>query len=124
VIWQGDIYWYDFGVPRESEPGYRRPAVVIQNDIANQSAIKTIMVCAITTNLRLSRAPGNVLLDPGEANLPQRSVINVSQVVTINKSDLADGAYIGTLSSARIDEVVAGVTVFLRPSQSSRRPRR
>lgn len=121
MIRQGDVFWYDFGVPRESEPGYRRPAVVIQNDIANRSAIKTTIVCAVTTNVRLARAPGNVLLDADEANLPRRSVVNVSQVVTINKSDLADDAFIGTVSQVRVAAIIAGVTTFLRPS-SSRSP--
>jgi len=121
VIRQGDIYRYDFGEPTGSEPGYRRPAVVAQSDIANQSAIKTTMVCAITTNLRLAYAPGNVLLERGEADLPQQSVVNVSQVVTVNKSDLPNEAYIGTLSQARIEQIFAGVTTFLQPR---RRPRR
>ena len=120
MIRQGDIYWYDFGTPRQSEPGYRRPVVVIQNDIANRSAIQTTIICALTTNLRLARAPGNALLDTGEANLPQRSVVNVSQILTINKGELIDDAYIGALSQLRISEIVAGVIVFLRPT----RPRR
>ena len=120
MIRQGDVYWYDFGVPRKSEPGYRRPVVVTQNDLANRSAIRTTIVCVVTTNLRLARAPGNVLLDPGEAELPRQSVVNVSQVVTINKSDLTDEDYIGTVSRTRIEEIVTGVTAFLRPSTSRR----
>ncbi len=121
MIRQGNVYWYDFGEPTGSEPGYRRPAIVIQNDTANLSAIKTTMVCAVTTNLRLARALGNVLLDPGEANLPQRSIVNVSQIVTINKSDLTDDAYIGALSQTRIDGVFTGIAAFLRPHRRSHR---
>jgi mRNA interferase MazF len=120
VILQGDIFWYDFGEPSESEPGYRRPAVVIQNDLANRSAIRTAIICVLTTNLRLAQAPGNVLLDTGEAGLQQPSVVNVSQILTVNKSDLMDETYIGTLSQHRVQSIVAGVTAFLRPVRTHR----
>jgi mRNA interferase MazF len=113
MIRRGDIYWFDFGVPRGSEPGYQRPVVVVQNDIANQSAIRTTLVCILTTNLRLARARGNVLLDQGEGNTPALSVVNVSQVATVNKSDLTDLVFIGTLSSQRMDEITAGIKLFL-----------
>ena len=113
MIRRGDLYWFDFGVPRGSEPGYRRPIVIVQNDIANQSAIRTTLVCILTTNLRLARARGNVLLDPGEGNTLQQSVVNVSQVTTVNKSDLTDEAFIGTLSSQRMDQIITGIRLFL-----------
>lgn len=117
MIQQGDIFWYDFGTPRGSEPGYRRPVVVIQNDIANRSAIGTTIVCVVTTNMRLAQAPGNVLLDAGEADLPRQSVVNVSQLVTVNKGELDDAMYIGAVSHGRIDAILAGIALFLQPSQ-------
>ena len=72
MIRQGDIYWLDLGSPKGSEPGFRHPHVVIQNDVFNASRINTVVVCALTTNLRRAQAPGNVILNKGEANLPKR----------------------------------------------------
>ena len=107
------MYWFDFGIPRGSEPGYVRPVIVIQNDIANQSAIRTVLACVLTTNMRLARAPGNVLLEPDEGGLSHISVVNVSQVITIDKADLTDEMFIGTLSPERVDQIVAGIRLFL-----------
>ena len=87
-IIQGDIYWVVLGAPKGSEPGFSHPFVVLQNNVFNTSRINTVVVCALTTNLRRSQAPGNVTLDKGEANLNKKSVVNISQIVTINKSDL------------------------------------
>jgi len=87
--------------------------VVIQNDAANQSAIRTVIVCALTTNLRRASAPGNVHLQPGEGGTPQESVVNVSQVYTVDKSELTDDVYIGMLAPGRVDDIVAGVKLFL-----------
>jgi len=113
VIRQGDIYWYDFGQPHGSEPGYRRPVAVLQNDLANGTAIHTTIVCTMTTNLRLAAARGNVLLDAGEGNLSRRSVVNVSQLATVDKGQLTDDSYIGSLSTQRTAEIVAGARLFL-----------
>ncbi len=113
MIRQGDIYWYDFGQPRGSEPGFHRPVVVIQNDLANGTAIRTTIVCTVTTNLRLAAARGNVLLDAGEGNLSRRSVVNVSQVATVDKSHLTDDSYIGSLSPQHIADVIEGARLFL-----------
>lgn len=88
---------------------------MIQNDLANRSAIRTVIICVLTTNLRLAKVPGNVLLDTGEAGLQQPSVVNVSQILTVNKSDLTDETYVGTLSLHRVQTIVAGVAAFLRP---------
>jgi len=85
VIRQGDIYWVETEPPTASEPGYTRPYVVIQNNVFNQSAINTVVVCAITSNMRHADAPGNVLLTAGEGGLPKRSVVNVSQILTLDK---------------------------------------
>jgi mRNA interferase MazF len=118
VIWQGQLYWFDFGEPRGSEPGYHRPVVVVSNDVANASAIRTVVVCAVTSNLRLASARWNVLLNAGEANLPRPSVVNVSQESTLNKADLPPDAYIGQVSDRRIDEIVANIAL----SMQRRRP--
>jgi len=78
VIHQGDIYWIDLGQPIGSEPGYVHPYVVIQNDVLNSSRIRTVIVCALISNLRRAAAIGNVLIEPGEANLPDQSVLRLS----------------------------------------------
>jgi mRNA interferase MazF len=96
VINQGDVFWIEFREPSGSEPAYRHPHVVIQNNLFNRSRINTVVVCTLTSNLKRSKAPGNVMLSKGEANLPKKSVVNISQIFTVNKSDLSEK--IGTLS--------------------------
>ncbi len=113
MIFQGDIFWVDLSDPVASGPAGRRPMVVIQNDTANQSAIHTVIMCALTTNLSLGGAPGNVILDPGEGGTSRDSVVNVSQIYTVDKTELTDAAYIGFLSPARMADITAGVTLFL-----------
>ena len=113
VIQQGEIYWIDLGDPTGSSPGYKHPHVVIQNNIFNQSRINTVVVCVITSNLKRAAAPGNVLLDEGEGNLPRESVVNVSQIFTVDKSDLEEK--IGMLSRKRVVEILAGVKLVLEP---------
>lgn len=89
-IRQGEVYWLDFGPASRSSPAERHPCVVVQNDVFNQSAIRTSVVCLITSNLKRANAPGNVLLRNGEANLPKASVVNVSQILTVDKEDLVE----------------------------------
>ncbi len=113
VIQQGEIYWVEFSEPKGSEPGYRHPHLVIQNNLFNQSRINTVVVCALTSNLKRGNAPGNVTLKKGEANIPKKSVINVSQIFTVNKSDLLEK--IGTLSKEKFSKVLAGITLLLEP---------
>ena len=110
-IQQGDIYWVDFGEPTGLGAGYRHPHVVIQNNIFNQSRISTVVVCAITSNLKWAKSPGNVLLAKGEANLPKESVVNISQIETIDKSYL--GGKIGTLTKAKTRQIVDGVKLLI-----------
>lgn len=112
---QGDIFWFDAGEPRDSSPAYSRPVVVIQNNIFNRSPLGTVLVCALTTNLRRAKAPGNVFLDENEADLPKQSVLVVSQVLTIDKSELIDK--IGTLSKKRIDEILEGIKLLTEPRE-------
>ena len=113
VINQGDIYWVDLGEPVGSGPGYRHPHIVIQNNVFNRSRIRTVVVCALTSNLKRAKSPGNVLLEKGEANLPKKSVVNVTQVFTVDKTLLDE--YIGTVSKARMREILAGVKLVIEP---------
>ncbi len=112
---QGDVFWIELGKPSGSSPGYRHPHVVIQNNLFNYSHINTVVVCALTSNLKRAEAPGNVLLSKGEANLPKRSVVNVSQVVTVDKQKLAEK--IGTLSRQRMQEVLDGIHLLIDPRE-------
>lgn len=111
IIRQGDTYWVSMELPFGSEPGYRRPYVVIQNNAFNDSRIQTVVVCVLTSNLRRAAAPGNVLLEKGEAHLPQQSVVNVSQILTIDKDRLGDK--IGTLSGRRVQQILDGIRLVL-----------
>jgi mRNA interferase MazF len=113
VIHQGDVYWIDLGDPVGSAPGYRRPYVVVQNNLYNRSKLNTVVVCALTSNLARATVAGNVPLETGEANLPQQSVVVVSQVFTVDKSVLDD--YIGTLSEKQIKRILKGIDLLLKP---------
>lgn len=114
-IRQGDIYWIHMELPFGSEPGFRRPYVVVQNNTFNDSRIETVVVCALTSNVRRAGAPGNVLLEKGEAHLPEQSVVNVSQILTVDKSRLSEK--IGALSSCRVRRILAGISLVLEPSE-------
>lgn len=115
MINQGDIFWIDLDEPSGSEPGYRHPHVVVQNNVFNRSRISTVVVCALTSNLKRAAAPGNVLLEPEEANLPKQSVVNVSQIFTVDKSQLYEK--IGTLSKRRVREILDGIGLLLEPRE-------
>ena len=115
VINQGDLYWIELDEPEGSEPGYKHPHVIVQNNLFNRSKIKTALVCPLTSNLKRASAPGNVLLDKKESNLPKESVVNVSQVFTVDKTQLCE--YIGTLSSKRMTEILNGIRLVLDPRE-------
>lgn len=115
VINQGDIYWVDLGEPVGSGPGYRHPHIVVQNNVFNRSRIRTVVVCALTSNFKRAKVPGNVLLEKGEANLPKKCVVNVSQIFTADKRFLDE--YIGTVSKARMREILAGVKLVIEPRE-------
>jgi mRNA interferase MazF len=115
VIGQGDIFWVDLEEPRGSEPGYRHPHVVFQNNVFNRSRIRTVLVCPLTSNLKRAAGPGNVLLDAQEANLPKPSVVNVSQVFTVDKTQLTE--YIGTLSPQRVRQILNGIGLVVEPRE-------
>jgi mRNA interferase MazF len=118
VINQGDIFWIDLGDPIGSEPGYSHPGVVIQNNMFNHSKINTIIVCGLTSNIKLSAAPGNLLLDMNEANLPKQSVVLISQIYTVDKEQVGD--YIGSLSAKRIRQILEGLRLITEPRESPR----
>jgi len=110
-IRQGDVYWLDFGPPSGSSPAERHPCVVVQSDVFNRSRIATTVVCLITTNMDRAAAPGNVTLRKGDARLPKPSVVNVSQVATVDKTDLEER--IGRLAGATLASVLAGLRLVL-----------
>jgi mRNA interferase MazF len=112
VVKQGEVYWINLPEPQKSEPGFRRPCVVVQNDTFNRSRIKTTIICILTTNLNLAKAPGNVALEKGEANLPKASVVNISQILTVNKSDLLPQEKIGKLSLSNLNSVLQGLQII------------
>jgi mRNA interferase MazF len=113
VINQGDVYWIDLGEPSGSEPAYSHPHLVIQNNVFNRSRINTVVVCALTTNIERAKSPGNVLLEKGEADLPKQSVVNITQIFTVNKQDLTEK--IGSLSRKRMAQVLDGIGLLVMP---------
>ncbi|MBX9879581.1 MAG: type II toxin-antitoxin system PemK/MazF family toxin [Candidatus Obscuribacterales bacterium] len=114
MIEQGDLFWLNLAKPTGSEPGFRRPVVVVQNGMFNRSKIRTAVVCALTTNMSLGEAPGNVRLNKGEAGLKQESVVNVSQIFTVDRSHLKEK--IGTISPRRVVEIIKGIELVIRPA--------
>lgn len=111
VIAQGEVWWANLPEPSGSEPGFRRPVVVVQGDAFNRSRLATVVCIPLTSNLRWAEAPGNVLLASKVTGLPKDSVANVSQLVTLDKSSLTDR--IGKLSSAKLELVLFGIDVVL-----------
>lgn len=97
VINRGEIWWANLPIPVGSEPGFRRPVLIIQDNAFNRSRINTIIAVVITSNLALASAPGNVYLSTQNSNLPKDSVINVSQIITIDKTFLT--ARIGAINN-------------------------
>lgn len=106
-ISRGDIFWIYPDEAKGSIPGAPHPHVVVQEDVFNRSRIGTVIVCALSTNLHKASEPGNVLLEPGEGSLQKQSVVVVSQISCVYKSRLE--AHIGSLSQARVDQIVAGL---------------
>jgi mRNA interferase MazF len=108
---RGEIWWATLPSPTASEPGYRRPLLIIQSDDFNRSRINTVIAVVITSNLRLAEAPGNVLLSKKDTNLSKKSVANVSQLITVDKSFLNEK--VRNLSSHKLREIEAGVRFVL-----------
>lgn len=112
VIQQGDVHWIDLGPIRGSSPAGRRPVLVVQSDLFNRSGIQTTVVAAVTSNLRLAAAPGNVRLRKGAAGLPRPSVVNVSQIRTVDKSAL--GERLGRVSPEQLRAILGGLRLVFR----------
>jgi mRNA interferase MazF len=111
VIAQGEVWWAALEEPSGSEPGFRRPVVVVQGDAFNRSHIATVVCVALTSNLRWAEAPGNVLLSARLTGLPRDSVANVSQIVTLERGALTDR--VGALPEKKLELVLLGVDIVL-----------
>ena len=110
-MYRGEIWWAHLPNPTGSESGYRRPVIIIQDDTFNQSRIGTVIVAAITSNIRLAEAPGNVLLPREASGLAKDSVVNVSQILTIHKTFLTERA--GALPTHLQEDVDEGLRKVL-----------
>ncbi len=108
---RGEIWWAALSAPSGSEPGYKRPLLIVQSDDFNRSRIRTVIAVVVTSNLRLSDAPGNVYLPRKSSGLSKDSVANVSQLVTVDKSFLTEKA--GKLQATELLEVEAGIRLVL-----------
>lgn len=108
---RGEIWWADLPEPVASEPGFRRPVLIISADSFNCSSIQTVLAAVFTGNLRLTLAPGNVLVSAEESGLPRDSVLNVSQVLTVDKSRLTDR--VGVLNDDKLARVEQGLRIAL-----------
>ena len=115
VIEQGEIYRVDLGESSGSAPGYRHPHIVVQNNLFNSSNINTVVMCALTSNLKRGLSPGNVVLKKGEANLPKQSVVNITQIYTMDKIDLFEK--IGKVNSERLKEILLGIQLLTEPRE-------
>ena len=111
VIKRGEVWWASLRPPIGSEPGFRRPILVVQANTFNRSKIGTVIAAVMTSNLRLTTAPGNVRLTKAQSGLRRDSVINVSQIVTLDKSFLTEPA--GRISAAKQQEVDQGLQLVL-----------
>jgi len=111
VIAQGEVWWADLGEPAGSEPGFRRPVVVVQGDAFNRSSLRTVVCVGLTSKLQWADAPGNVLLLARATGLPRDSVANVSQLVTVDRDALTER--VGALSASSLELVLAGIDVVL-----------
>jgi len=110
-VHRGEIWWAALGPPEGSEPGYRRPVVILQIDDFNASPIQTVVVAALTSSTRLAKAPGNVVCRQRDTGLTKPSVVNVSQVATIDKRRLLER--VGSLPTLLLAEVEDGLRLVL-----------
>jgi mRNA interferase MazF len=111
VIERGDIWWADLREPEGSEPGFRRPVLIVQADAFNRSRLQTVIAVVLTSNLRLVAAPGNVLMPDKATGLSKDSVANVSQIITIDRDFLAEKA--GRLRGQLLKDVENGLRLVL-----------
>ena len=111
IIERGEVWWADLGEPRGSSPGFHRPIVIIQSDFFNKTRINTLIAAIIITNLRLANMPGNILLSKRASGLNEESVVNITQLFTIDRTDLLE--FIGTLSAKKMEQVESGLRLVL-----------
>ena len=111
VVERGQVWWADLGEPVGSEPGFRRPILIVQSDAFNRSRLRTVLAVVLTSNLRLVDAPGNVLIPAKVAGLPKDSVANVSQVITVDRDFLTQPA--GRLRGPLLKDVENGLRLVL-----------
>lgn len=111
VVERGEIWWADLGEPRGSSPGFHRPVLIIQSDFFNKTRINTLIVAIITTNSRLAEMPGNILLSKRASGLKKESVVNSSQIFTVDRTDLLE--YIETISERKMEQVDNGLRLVL-----------
>lgn len=111
MIAQGEVWWADLSEPVGSEPGFRRPVLVVQGDALNQSRIATVICVPLTSNLKWGDAPGNVVLKAKLTGLPKDSVANVSQIVTIDREMLIDR--VGKVRRRQLELLFAGLDLVL-----------
>lgn len=111
TVLQGDVWWAELASPSGSEPGFRRPVLVVQGDAFNRSRLATTVCVVLTSAVRLADAPGNVMIPKRTSGLPKDSVANVSQVVTIDRRSLSDRA--GRVTPALLHLVLAGLDTML-----------
>ena len=112
VIKRGEIWWAELPEPTASEPGYKRPLIVIQSNDFNSSNINTIIAVIITFNIFLAAAPGNILLPATKSKLPKKSVVNVSRLITVDKSFFTEKVH--TLSSRLMEQIDDGIRLVLK----------
>ena len=108
---RGEIWWANLPAPGGSSPGYRRPVVVVQSDAFNRSTIRTVIAAVITSNMRLARAPGNVTLTRRQSGLAKKSVVNVSQLITLDRVYLSKR--IGKLPPRKLTDLDDGLRLVL-----------
>ena len=111
VVGQGEIWWADLAEPRGSEPGFRRPVVVIQGDALNRSKLGTVLCVVLTSNLRWADAPGNVLLSARTTGLLVDSVANISQIVTLDREVLLER--VGKIARTKLGLILSGLDAIL-----------
>ncbi len=111
VIRKGAVFWVDFSPGKGSEPKGRRPGLVIQSDVLNDSNLNTVIMLAVTSTMKFGELPGNVILKKGEANMPKRCVINVTQIKSVDKRSLKEK--IGSLSQKKMKDVFDGLKLVL-----------
>jgi mRNA interferase MazF len=114
---RGDVFWISPNESNEIASDYSHPHVVLQMNASQGNSSNTVVVCGLTSNLKRAKEPGNVLLEKGEAGLPRQSVVVVSQVSTVDTTQL--GEYIGTLTEPRMDQVLAGLQFLLEMTRRS-----